>query len=83
MHCLCLKTFALYGSLHYIELRYKDLLLYIKILNANYINFENFMFCILTLFYKMLCFIYCYTFFFIISNGRVNTRPLCHKKKIQ
>ena len=31
MHCLCLKTFALYGSLRYIELHYKDLLLYIYV----------------------------------------------------
>ena len=31
MHCLCLKTFALYGSMYYIELGYKDLLLYLNL----------------------------------------------------
>ena len=42
MHCLCLKTFALYGSLHYIELHYKDLLLYKKeVLNFNTVKNVN------------------------------------------
>ena len=57
MHCLCLKTFALYGSLHYMELHYKDLLLYhlvyediqnfyldkftLKIVNINFLCSSN------------------------------------------
>ena len=35
MHCLCLKTFALYGSLHYIKLRYKNLLLYYQFVDED------------------------------------------------
>ena len=39
MHCLCLKTFALYGSLRYIDLHYKDLLLYQEVKAYNEILF--------------------------------------------
>ena len=38
MHCSCSKTFALYRSLRYIELHYKDLLLYMDTLINLFIN---------------------------------------------
>ena len=57
MHCLCLKTFALYGSLRYMELHYKDLLLYFcqslfirmlnylsKVINSGIVNYNLYYF---------------------------------------